>query len=152
MTKRRKRILAVSSAGGHWVQLLRLRTAFDNHEQFYLSVISAYRGDVEPQPFYVVNDATRWNKLALILMALRIMVIILWVRPHIVVSTGAAPGYFALRFAKWIGSRTIWIDSIANVEQISLSGERVRPYADLWLTQWPHLAKPDGPTYAGAVL
>ena len=34
-----------------------------------------------------------------------------------VISTGAAPGYFAMRFAKWLGRRTIWIDSIANVEQ-----------------------------------
>jgi hypothetical protein len=26
-------------------------------------------------------------------------------RPHVVVSTGAAPGYFAIRFGKWLGSR-----------------------------------------------
>ena len=64
----------------------------------------------------------------------------------------AACGYFALRFAKLMGARTIWLDSIANVEELSMTGRLVRPYADLWLTQWPELARPDGPYFQGAVL
>ena len=152
MTRRRKRILAVSSAGGHWVQLLRICPAFDDHDLFFVTVLSSYRSEVAPRPLYVVNDATLWNKLGLMGLALRMLLIILWVRPHLVVSTGAAPGYFALRCGKWIGARTVWLDSIANVERMSLSGERVRPYADLWLTQWPHLAKKVGSQFSGAVL
>ena len=73
-------------------------------------------------------------------------------RPDVVVSTGAAPGYFCLKFAKWVGARTVWIDSIANADCLSLAGEKAGRYADLWLTQWPHLARPDGPHYRGAVL
>ena len=64
----------------------------------------------------------------------------------------AAPGYFAIRFGKWLGCRTIWIDSIANVEQLSMAGQLVKPYADLWLTQWSHLAGAEGPHFMGAVL
>jgi hypothetical protein len=74
------------------------------------------------------------------------------VRPHVVVSTGAAPGYFALRLGRWFGARTVWIDSIANVEQLSMTGTLVRRFADRWLTQWPHLAQSGGPEFAGAVL
>ena len=62
------------------------------------------------------------------------------VRPDVILTTGAAPGYFAIRIGKLIGARTMWLDSVANVEQLSLSGERVGKHADLWLTQWPHLA------------
>ncbi len=152
MDKRRKRILAVSSGGGHWVQLLRITPAFDEHELLFATVSPDYRSEVAPRRLYVINDATRWNKPGLLALALRLWVIMLRVRPHVVVSTGAAPGYFALRFGKWLGARTIWLDSIANVERMSLSGERVRPYADLWLTQWPHLAKDEGPHFSGAVL
>jgi hypothetical protein len=70
----------------------------------------------------------------------------------VVISTGAAPGYFALRFGKRLGARTIWLDSIANVDELSLSGQRAGKYAGLWLTQWQHLATPAGPHFAGAVL
>ena len=69
----------------------------------------------------------------------------------VVLSTGAAPGYFAILFGRLVGARTIWLDSIANVEQVSMSGQMVRRHADLWLTQWPHLAHEDGPECAGRV-
>ena len=148
----RKRILAVSSGGGHWVQLNRLRPAFEGHDVTFVTVDASYRSDVPGVPFFTVNDATRWNKLGLLLLALRIMVILLRVRPDVVISTGAAPGYLALRIGKFFRSRTVWIDSIANVEELSLSGARIGKHADLWLTQWAHLERPDGPRYAGAVL
>ena len=74
------------------------------------------------------------------------------VRPDAVITTGAAPGYFALRLGRLFGARTIWIDSMANAEELSLSGQKARRHADLWLTQWEHLAKPDGPQFLGSVL
>ena len=41
---------------------------------------------------------------------------------------------------KLFGAKVIWIDSITNVERISLSGRMVRYIADLFLVQWPDLA------------
>lgn len=146
------RVLLVASGGGHWVQLLRLRPAFDGCETSYVCVRPDYRVDVPGCRFFAVNDATRWNKFGLLLLAFRILVVVLRVRPDVVVSTGAAPGYFALRFGKMLGARTVWLDSIANVEQLSMTGTLVRRYADRWLTQWPHLAAPGGPEFEGAVL
>ena len=43
-------------------------------------------------------------------------------------------------------------DSIANVEHLSLSGQKIMKHADRCLTQWEHLAAEGGPEYAGAVL
>ena len=39
-----------------------------------------------------------------------------------------------------LGAKVVWIDSITNVERISLSGRMVRYVADLFLVQWPELA------------
>ena len=146
------RVLAVSSGGGHWIQLWRVMAAFEGHDVALVTVNPAYRYDVGAARFYHVNDATSWNKFGLLKMALRLLLIVLWERPDILISTGAAPGFFAVRFGRWIGARTIWIDSLANVEQLSLSGQLVGQYADVWLTQWPHLATPGGPKYKGGVL
>lgn len=148
----RKKILAVSSGGGHWVQLLRLRPVLDEHNTTYVTVQSSYAAQVEGKPFYVVKDATRWDKLALIWMILQVCLIVLRVRPDVVITTGAAPGVAALRMGKLLGAKTVWLDSIANVEHISMSGEKVGPFVDLWLTQWEHLAGEDGPSYFGGVI
>jgi hypothetical protein len=146
------RVLAIASGGGHWIQLCRLRPTLDELDTRYVSVDPSYGHDVGAARFHVVRDASRWTKLDLVIQALQVFWIVWHVRPDAVLSTGAAPGFFGLLFGKLLGARTVWLDSLANVEEVSLSGRLARRFADLWLTQWPHLAKPDGPQYAGAVL
>jgi UDP-N-acetylglucosamine:LPS N-acetylglucosamine transferase len=99
-----------------------------------------------------VIDANRWQKIRLLWQLVQITILIARLRPNVIVSTGAAPGYFAIRLGRLMRARTIWIDSIANAERLSLAGRMAGRYADLWLTQWPHLARPEGPQYEGAVL
>jgi UDP-N-acetylglucosamine:LPS N-acetylglucosamine transferase len=147
-----QRMLAVASGGGHWIQLLRMTPAFAEHDLAYVTTLASYRPQVGGARFYLVRDANRWNKFALLLMAMKVFWILVRERPRIVISTGAAPGYFALRIGKLMGARTIWVDSIANVEKLSMSGQSIGRHADLWLTQWPHLARPEGPHFCGAVL
>lgn len=147
-----RRVLAVASGGGHWVQLLRLRPAFEGCRVTYVTVKDSYRQDVPGERFKVVNDATRWNKFALVMMGLKLAWIVLTERPDVVISTGAAPGYFAIRIGKLLGARTLWIDSIANVEQVSMTCTLVAKHATKRLTQWEHLAAPGGPEFEGAVL
>jgi UDP-N-acetylglucosamine:LPS N-acetylglucosamine transferase len=148
----RTRVLAVSSGGGHWVQLRRLRPAFEGFETVWMTVDAGYREELGADRLYVVNDATRWNRAGLVVCALRVFWALLRVRPHVVVTTGAAPGFFAVVLGKLLGARTVWIDSIANADVLSGSGTWIGRFADLWLTQWPHLAREGGPYYEGAVL
>jgi UDP-N-acetylglucosamine:LPS N-acetylglucosamine transferase len=129
----------------------------------YATTHSDYAADLQrsapdhPELFHTIPDANRNDWIGLMMQMFVLFRILLRVRPDVVISTGASAGYFALRFAKLLGCRTIWVDSIANAEQLSLAGQRVQPFADLWLTQWPELAKPsvDGkpvPRYEGAVM
>jgi UDP-N-acetylglucosamine:LPS N-acetylglucosamine transferase len=170
-----RRVLAVASGGGHWIQLRRLRPAWAGCAVTYVTTKAGYRGEVvrdaenpeepggqpggPPPRFFVVPDANRWQPLRLMRQVAAIAWIALRTRPHAVVTTGAAPGYFAIRLGKLIGARTVWVDSIANAEELSLSGRRAGPHVDLWLTQWEHLAASEGtpegmrgPHYRGAVL
>jgi Oligosaccharide biosynthesis protein Alg14 like len=148
----RPKLLAVSSGGGHWVQLLRVGPAFADCEVTFVTIHESDREQVPNHKFYVVNDANRLSKLGLIKAASRLAWIVWNEKPDIVLSTGAALGYIALRLGRMMRARTIWLDSIANVEELSMSGLRIGHCADLWLTQWPHLARPEGPKYVGSVL
>lgn len=147
-----KKVLLVASHGGHWVQMRKMSPAFDAQDVQYLTTTKGVETEVCHAPVYVVPDANLNEKLALIALAIRVFWVVVKIRPDIVMSTGAAPGFFALMFGKLVGARTIWVDSIANVEQLSVSGRKVRWFADLWLTQWPHLEQPGGPYYRGGVL
>jgi hypothetical protein len=48
--------------------------------------------------------------------------------------------------------KTVWIDSIANAEEISKSGKLAKRFSDIWLTQWKHLTTEDGPEYLGSII
>jgi hypothetical protein len=154
-TDRPHKVLAVASSGGHWEELLRLVPGFANHEIVFVTVMKSYRSLVPGNRFYSVNDANRWNRFGLIMLtvqAIRLAWIVCKERPDVVISTGAAPGYFAVLLGHLFGARTIWVDSLANIEHLSGTGSRVGWCADLWLTQWPHLARTEGPRFGGSVL
>ena len=155
------KLMVVASSGGHWVQLMRLRKAWDDLSVIYVStepglsdiVKNMANGEGNPAPkFASVTDANLSEKLRLVRQLLEVFLVVLRHRPDVIITTGAAPGYFALRFGKLFGARTVWIDSMANAEQLSKSGKEVGKHADLWLTQWEHLVQPDGPHFMGRVL
>lgn len=140
-----KRVLAVASKGGHWRQMRALSGAFDGHDVRYVST-SAGLGD------FCIRDCSRSRWWLGVVAFAQVLVVILRFRPDVVVSTGALPGLLALIAGRMVGAKTIWIDSIANVEGMSLSGRLCRPFAGLWMTQWPDVSAASGATYAGAVL
>ena len=145
------KILAIASAGGHWVQLLRLKPAFEDHELVFLSTRASFSETVKGYDYYTVPDASRWNKLKLIYMGFCVAKRILLLKPDMIVTTGAAPGLMGIVTGKVFGIKTIWIDSIANVEKISLSGKLAILFADKVYTQWSHLVNEDV-EYNGKIL
>ena len=149
--KKRPKLLAISSGGGHWIQLLRIRVAFDGCDVTYATVDDVYATDVEHCRFVRIPNGNLWSVWSLMRSAFGVGFLIMKLRPDVVVTTGAAPGYFAVMFGKFIGARTVWLDSMANAGGLSSSGRKAMRFADLCLTQWRHLTGADGPHFRGAV-
>jgi len=134
------KIIAIASIGGHWTELLRLKPAFENNDLIFVSTNASYAQTVNGHTFYSVPDANRWNKMQVLKMAVAVYKIIRKEKPDVVISTGAAPGLLGIIAAKSMGAKTIWVDSIANAEKLSLSGRLASHIASRTYTQWPHLA------------
>lgn len=101
----------------------------------------------------MVGECNRRHPFRLLGVFIRCLVIVLRERPDIVISTGAAPGCLMCFLGKLSGAKVVWLDSITNVEQLSLSGRLIRPFADLFLVQWPDLARRySNVEYVGAVI
>jgi UDP-N-acetylglucosamine:LPS N-acetylglucosamine transferase len=152
MKNQPRKILAIASGGGHWVELMRLKPAFDGLDVAFASVFPEYAKDVPGHRFYSFDDVNRFQKSRIVPVLGQVALIVLRERPSVVITTGALPALMALGAAKMLGARTIWLDSIANCEKLSTSGWLARCLADTWLTQWPHLASARGPQHWGAVL
>jgi UDP-N-acetylglucosamine:LPS N-acetylglucosamine transferase len=136
-----KRILAIASGGGHFVQLLRLRAAWEGHRVTYATVHAASAVDVAPAPLLTFRDVSRADWWRLPLTLLDVAIILLKVRPHVIITTGALPPLLALALVRPFGVRTLWVDSIANSEILSGSGRHAGKVASQVITQWPALAQ-----------
>ncbi len=149
---RERRILAIASGGGHWEQLMLLRDAFSGQAASYATTLAGL-GERSGLPgVFLVPDCNRNRPVQAIWCLVCVTALIARLRPDVIVTTGALPGVIALAVGRRFGARTIWVDSVANAEELSMAGVKARKHADLWLSQWPGVAAATGAEYAGSVL
>lgn len=125
-----KKILAVASIGGHWVQLLRItRPLEERYEVVYMSTHPKCKSMVGTCRFHTMMDFSRWNAWKMLPASFNILGILLKERPAAIVTTGAAPGLLTIILGRMTGTKTIWIDSVANVQTMSACGKLARKFA-----------------------
>ena len=83
----RPKLIALASGGGHWVQLQRLRPAFEEFETVYVSMFESYAEQVAGSRYYVVPDASRFDLRSFAPVFWRALKIMLRERPRAVVTT-----------------------------------------------------------------
>ncbi len=144
----------VASAGGHLSQLLRLTHVWQDRDVFCITTNDLMRRHLQQAgAVCIVGECNRRKPLMILSTVFSCARVLIRARPNVIISTGAAPGCIACFIGKALGAKVVWIDSITNVEKLSLSGRIVRHIADLFLVQWPHLAQRyRGVEYVGAVI
>lgn len=148
----KKKIFAVASIGGHWVQLLRIARQMEkDYEVVYLCTHPKCATMVEGQKFYLMEDYSRWDAWKMVPAFFKLLGIVRREKPEAIMTTGAAPGLMCLLAGKVLGKKTIWVDSIANVQHLSASGRIAAKFVSRIYTQWKDLATPKV-AFAGNIL
>lgn len=141
-------ILAVSSTGGHWVELMLLVPALHGLRVDFVSSDERGSADVPPGSFAgAVMDAYLGTPVRALVCLLQIARIVRRLRPRVIISTGAAPGLFAVAVGSLLGARTIWVESLCGVSRLTTSGRLARKFVTKFLVQWPELASGDAEYY-----
>ena len=154
MTDMKKKVLAIASPGGHWIQLNKICNPLeDRFDVVYVTPGAQYISAAKnSRKILNVSDASADSKLMLIPLAFQLLWIFIKERPSAIISTGAAPGAIAFLMAKFLPIKTIWVDSIANVSQLSRSGRMVQKHANKVITQWEPLSDGKNIIYKGSIL
>lgn len=150
---KKKKVLAISSPGGHWIQLNKICNEMEKRfDVVYATAGTQYSSKNSSKTIHNIIDASADSKLKLIPLVFQLLWIMAKERPSTIISTGAAPGAIAMLLAKILPIKTIWVDSIANVAVLSRSGRLVKKHADLVVTQWEPLSNGENIIYKGSVL
>ena len=141
-----KKVMFISSTGGHLDELLQLKSMFDNYD-FYivtertksnLSLMEKFPKKV----FYLVYGTytTKLNKLIypfkLIYNTIKSFFLYLKIKPKYIVSTGAHTAGPMCLIGHLFGSKIIYIETFANSNTKSKTGSLVYKFADLFIVQW----------------
>ncbi|MCJ8296353.1 MAG: UDP-N-acetylglucosamine transferase subunit ALG14 [Colwellia sp.] len=146
------KLLAVTSKGGHSVQLSRLFPAFNGMDITVLSTSNENPFPKEAITYKYIDDCNKDQIINTMKCFFQICKIVFKEKPAVIISTGAAPGVLAFIAGKIIGSKLVWIDSIANANSLSLSGKIANKMTSYCYTQWPDLVRDKGPKYIGSVI
>ena len=121
-----KKILAVASIGGHWVQLLRITHPLEErYEVVYMSTHPKCKSMVGNCRFHTMMDFSRWNAWKMLPASFNILGILLKERPAAIVTTGAAPGLLTIILGRMTGTNHEHLWKIST----QIRNPRVHPVA-----------------------
>jgi UDP-N-acetylglucosamine:LPS N-acetylglucosamine transferase len=150
----RLEMLLVCTTGGHLLQLLALRPAWEQRRRLWVTHESSDTASLlEDEPVAYAYSPTSRN-LGNFLRNLRLAwQVVSRERPRIVLTTGAGVAVPFAWVARLRGARIVYVESITRTEGLSLSARLVAPIADQLYVQWPEMAEANGrTTYRGNLL
>ena len=62
-------------------------------------------------------------------------------KPDVLISTGALVAVPILYLGKIMGKKIVFVETIARIEELSLTGKLIYPIADCFIVQWDNLQK-----------
>ena len=132
----------IASSGGHWEELMCLKEIAQEHDTVYITEEGGQANDCRFEKIYVLPQINRYEKhfvfhfIKLFGKAAKIMH---KEKPDFIVTTGALVVFPFCVYAKIMKSKIIYIESFARVNNRSLTGKLIYPFADLFLVQWESL-------------
>ena len=132
--------MLVASAGGHLLQLAQLRDLWPAEERHWVTfdkpdARSLLAGERVTWAFYPTHRSVR-NLLRNTLLAVRVLY---QLRPRAIVTTGAGVAVPFCYVGRLFGSRVIFIETLARIDEGSLTARLVHPIAHRFFVQWPSL-------------
>ncbi len=144
--KRHKRLLLISSIGGHLTQLLQLEPLFKEYQYHLVTEKSDITAELKQKhpTSYLAYGARNYPLRYIFKFTYNIiksLFIFLRERPDIVITTGVHTAVPMCYIAKLFRKKVIFIESFAKSSSPTLSGKMVYPIADLFVVQWESMKK-----------
>ena len=141
-----KKVMFISSTGGHLDELLQLKSMFDNYDYHIVTEKTKSNLSLKDKfpkrvSFLVYGTyTTKLNKLIypfkLIYNTIKSFFLYLKIRPKYIISTGAHTAGPMCLIGHLFGSKIIYIETFANSKSKSRTGSLVYKFADLFIVQW----------------
>lgn len=143
-----KKVLFISSTGGHLNELLQLKKLIDKYDSYLMTektdstidLKNTYKDKIK----YLIYG-TKHNLLTYPFKLLANCFISLYwylvIKPDIIITTGTHTAGPMCSIGKIFGSKIIYIETFANINTKTATGKIIYNFADLFIVQWEDMLK-----------
>ncbi len=136
------KILLVCSSGGHLFELFLLKDYWAERDRRWVSFpVSDAKYLLKDEDVVWANHPTNRNIPNLLRNFLLSWRILREYQPTLILSTGAGVGVPFIVLGSLFGIKTVFLESITRIEELSLSAKLVYFFVDKLLVQWPELVR-----------
>lgn len=140
---KKKKVLFISSTGGHLKELLQLKTLFPKYNSYIITEKTEQtikmKEEYQQKIKYMVfgtKDHMLTYPFKLLANCFLSVFYYLKIRPKYIVTTGTHTAGPICIIGKLFGSKIIYIETMANTNRKTHTGRLIYPIADLFIVQW----------------
>ena len=144
----RKKVLFISSTGGHLNELLQLKPLFEKYE--YNIITEKDKANIKlketyGKKLYFLPYGTRAKLFTYIFkylfLCLKTIYLYFKIMPKVIITTGTHTAGPMCILGKVFGSKIVYIETFANTNKKTATGRLIYPIADLFIVQWEEMLK-----------
>lgn len=133
-------LLLVCSTGGHLLQLVALREAWQDYPRVWVTFDkSDARSLLAGERVVYAHGPTNRNLPNLFRNLGLAARLVRELRPRVVLTTGAGVAVPFVWVGRLFGARAVYVESFTRIDRPSLSLRLIAPFADRVYAQWPEL-------------
>jgi len=141
-----KKVLFMSSTGGHLNELLQLKPMFNKYNYYIITekdkTTEGLKNEYGKRIDYLLY-CTKSKKLSypfkFFYNCLKSLILFIKIRPEYIVTTGTHTAVPMCYISKIFKGKIIFIETFANSKTRTLSGRIIYPIADLFIVQWEEM-------------
>ena len=145
---KKKKVLFISSGGGHLSEMMRLSPMFEKYDYFIVTEKTKTTKYLKDKYKNKVNYLLYCTKKTFIIYPFVLLIncfislfIYLRERPKVIITTGTHTAGPMCCIGKIFRSKIIFIETFANRTSKTVTGKLLYPIADLFVVQWEDMLK-----------
>lgn len=143
---KKKKVMFISSTGGHLSELMQLKSIFHNYDyqiitektKSNMSLKGRYKSRIKFLIFGTKDHIITYP-FRLLGNCFKSLYFYFLFQPDVIVTTGAHTAGPMCCIGKIFGSKIIYVESFANINTKTITGRLIYHFADLFLVQWEEM-------------
>ena len=134
--KKNPKICFVSSSGGHWEQLQKLKPLADKYEGFFVTEKTQF--DAPLASYFMMQTDLKDKLMPFKMLVNSVKALKIWIKekPDLIITTGTMVAYPFYLLSVICKKKFIFIETFGRANMPTVAGKLIEKHSDLFIVQW----------------